>query len=226
VRFILLLSLLLPLSVGASQTDIATAIRALNPSLPQPEITSYSGIINEYSQEYGVEWEIAVAIFKQESNFDLKAVNYLSRDFGIGQMHYKTIQARKLDLGLLLTDDNYAIGETFKLLSELKAKYDKIDKRKGRKWYTRYHSFTHSYRGEYAERLEKHLKVIKRLFDDGRIQKKRKVQRRGREEVQRPLYERDLTTPDSSGQREPDRPIDVIQTSPRRELEGRETTPR
>jgi hypothetical protein len=145
---------------------IYSAIKVLTPSVPDVTAYAYASIIDRYSKEYSIDWKVGLVIFKQESNFNLGAVNYKSFDFGIGQMHHRTIQNRKIDLGQLLTNADYAIGETFKLLAELRDKYDKIDKVKKRKWYTRYHSYTPSNRDNYRVLLDNHLAKIEGLFNE------------------------------------------------------------
>jgi hypothetical protein len=154
----------------ADPTSIFKSIKRLTPSLADETATEYSQTIADLSVKYNVEWKIAVVIFKQESNFDVKAVNYESRDFGIGQMNYRTILDRKIDLGLLLTDSDYAMEETFRLLSEIKTKYGKLDKKRGRQWFTRYHSYVTSNREEYEETLTKHLKKVNEVIRNERKQ--------------------------------------------------------
>lgn len=158
-----MLAVLLLCTQAWAQDPIEFAIKRLNPSLDHNLASTYAESIRRYSVEYGVEWQVAVVIFKQESNFDYKAVNWKTRDFGLGQLHYKTIEANQVDLGQLLSDPDYAVGQTFKILGELKRKYGKIDHRNGRRWYTRYHSFTPSHRTKYRELLAKHMQTVEDL---------------------------------------------------------------
>jgi hypothetical protein len=145
--------------------EIQKAILLLTPSLKADYVARLAIAVEKASNAYHVEWWVIVAILKQESNFDYQAVNWSSRDFGISQFNYKTIEYLKLDLGRLLTDKQYAIYHTARYLADLKKKYAKIDNKNGRVWYTRYHSFTPSFRTIYREKLYEHLKVIQRLSD-------------------------------------------------------------
>lgn len=154
-------------SAGAGD-DIAGAIKTLTPSLSAERVGEYSRLIRAASLRYDIEWPVLVVILKQESNFDPKAVNFLTRDFGMGQVHYKTLQDRKIDLGSLLTDTEYAINETAKILYDLKLKYSESDKKRGRKWYTRYNSYTPEKRDAYRAKLDKHLKAINKVPVDVR----------------------------------------------------------
>lgn len=145
--------------------EIKQAILKLTPSLDQAYAEKLAYYVENASKQHGVEWWVIIAIVKQESNFNYKAVNWESHDYGISQFNHKTIRHLKLDLGRLLTDKRYAIEETARYLSDLKQKYAMIDARNGRVWYTRFHSFTPSLRTVYKEKLHTHLKVIKRLPD-------------------------------------------------------------
>lgn len=159
----------------AKQDMVCVAVRGLNPDLDQGTVDRYVRSIKDHSKRYEVDWKIAVAIFKQESNFNVKAVNWKTRDFGIGQLHYKTIENMQVDLGQLLSDHDYAIEQTFKILRELRVKYDKIDNRNGQRWYTRYHSFNTTHRNDYKLALGKHLKNIEDLSNGSRRRTSREI---------------------------------------------------
>lgn len=159
-NLLLSLLLLLPIQTKADPISVCLAMKALYPPIQDDILLDYSETIDKLALEYKVDWKVIVAIFRQESNFDLKAVNYNSKDFGIGQLNYKTIKDRNIDLGSLLTDKEYAMRHTINFLSELQEKYAKLDSRRGQKWYTRYHSFVNSTRNNYRDYIKKHLRVI------------------------------------------------------------------
>jgi len=145
---------------------IANVIKKLTPSISDDMATTIANNIQDMSTKYSIDWKIFVAIFKQESNFNIRAINYKSRDFGLGQLHYTTIESRNVELGRLLTDSAYAIEETAKILAQLRQTYDKIDKKQGRTWYTRYHSFIPSHREKYNVLLAKHISVIEGVLNE------------------------------------------------------------
>lgn len=156
---------------GATLEEVCRAITTLTPGVSRDTAQAYTSSIVKYSKQYKVDWRVSVAIFKQESNFDHRVVNWKSHDYGIGQMNAKTIQSRDIDLGQLLTDHDYAIEQTFRMLKELQDKYGKIDSRKDLRWFTRYHSFTPSIRAIYRKLLDKHLASIEALE---RVEKRRR----------------------------------------------------
>lgn len=143
--------------------EVCVVMTTLTPSLSKQDADMYSRSIVKYSKQYGVDWRVSVAIFKQESNFNHKSINWKSHDYGIGQMNAKTIQNRDIDLGALMTDHDYAIEQTFQMLKELQDKYGKIDSKNDLRWFTRYHSFTPSIRKNYRKLLDKHLTAIEAI---------------------------------------------------------------
>lgn len=151
--------------VSSDPALVTKVIKKLTPSVKESNASVIAKLIHEYAVKHQVDWRPIVAIFKQESNFDLEAVNYVSRDFGIGQLNYKTILNRKVSLARLLTEYPYAIEETFLIIAELCMTYDRIDRKAGRYCYTRYHSFVPSIRDKYREALKKHLSKIEEVLD-------------------------------------------------------------
>jgi hypothetical protein len=119
-------------------------------------------LIAANSVKYGIDWKIPVAIFKQESNFNYKAVNFKSRDFGLGQINAINIEYYKIDLGKLLTEKDYAVEETIKLLAFL------CNNGRDKGCYTKYHSYTPSQRKKYKNTLKKHFLAIEEVINEWR----------------------------------------------------------
>jgi len=157
IRIIIILVLMCINASSAADHPIFNSIKKLSPDINDKQAKKYATIIEKYSKEYQVDWHIVLAIFRQESNFQLDAVNYASGDYGIGQIHHTNIKAKKLSLVKLLTDPEYAINQTFVMLSELKKSYEKKEKNT---WFTRYHSFKAENRKEYHGILKKWLKEM------------------------------------------------------------------
>ena len=173
MRLVLIL-LLFQGVVCANPSTIASIIVKFNPYLDTKIADKYGIIIDKYSREYGVSWKIVIAIFRQESNFDHKAINWKSRDFGMGQLNFMTIRRRKVDLGALLTDSDYAIKQTFLILKELKERYN-TGARGWYRWFTRYNSFTPHFRRKYNKNLERHLTKIEGFLDEQREEDRKRT---------------------------------------------------
>lgn len=122
-------------------------------------IKDMASSIHKYSKIYEIDYKIILAIFKVESNFNYKAINYASADFGIGQINLTNIKYYKIDLGLLLTNIDYAIKQTFIMLGVTKKSYKKKDGDK-LPWFARYHSYTKKRRIIYYALLKVHLDAL------------------------------------------------------------------
>ena len=144
--FIITIILFFSISLQASQIEYV--ISEISPHLNEKKISKYAKIIDRYSEYFDVEWEVAVAIFKQESDFIHGEIDAKYRDFGIGQINWTNIKARKLNLAKLLTNEEYAFKITFEMLKELKTKYN-TNSRGHWRWFTRYNSYTPSVRRKY-----------------------------------------------------------------------------
>ena len=142
---------------------IAKYISTIEPNLPKEVVEKYSLTIEFYSELYKVEEDIIVAIFKVESNFNMKAVNYKSRDFGIGQINAINMKYYKLDLGLQMTNYEYAIKSTITILRDIKKVYAKREPRftKSLQWWSRYHSYKNKYRKIYDKKVRKQIILMK-----------------------------------------------------------------
>ena len=132
-------------------------ILSLNKYLSRDTACIIAEHILNYSEYYEINPKIAIVIFKIESNFDINAVNYKSRDFGLGQINAKNMKHYRFNLGLQMTSYKYAINSTFIILADLKKRHRKKDK----EWWLRYHSNTREYRKIYKKRFDKAMEIIK-----------------------------------------------------------------
>lgn len=146
--------------------EIKAMMQRVSPDLADQVAIPLARAIHSNSKKYKISAKVAVAIFKQESNFKLDAVNYVSKDFGLGQINYRSILERKINLGKLLTNQEYAVEQTFAILADLKSRYAKIDYKNGRKWWTRYHSRTPALGQAYNTRIEQHLSCMEKAQDE------------------------------------------------------------
>lgn len=172
MRLMMFLLLFNPLVIQSSMFTvdevIANNLIRLNKNLDYENVVEYSNALSYCSETYKLDWRLVAAILYQESGLNHRAISWKSRDYGIGQLHYKTIINRNVDLGKLLTDSAYAIDETCKLLKSLKDKYnyDNVD---WRIWYTRYHSYTPKYRMQYYKLIQKHINRLKNVSNKNNI---------------------------------------------------------
>lgn len=175
ITFLLLLS-----TVSGADDEISNVIKGLSPHLSVKKAKDYAIIIDEYSTEYNINWQIVVAIICQESDFIHGEISDDYQDFGISQFNWRTVRSKQLDLGLLLTDANYAIRETVRHLAFLKSKYYTGAKEHWA-YYTRWHSYTSKRRKiywygtiehKYKNGLRYKLRMIARILENVRREPK------------------------------------------------------
>lgn len=99
----------------------------------------YSISLDDYlklkSFKYGVSSILLKAILITESNLITSAVRCRPRctDFGLGQINIRNVKKLKLDINRLLSDVNYNLDESLKILSQFKKSHP-LDKA----WFVRY----------------------------------------------------------------------------------------
>lgn len=157
---LILIGFLLGNILFASKEEIKADILVLNNRLGEVYLSDLVDNIYENSLKYNINHKIVIAIFRMESNFDIGAVNYASNDYGIGQINKINIKHYKLNLGLLLTELNYAVESTYIHLNNLKKSYNTGSKGYFQ-WFTRYHSFTPKFRKIYYLKLKVFLQKVR-----------------------------------------------------------------
>jgi hypothetical protein len=88
--------------------------------------------VEKYSKIYDIDPKLMLAVFRQESNYSLGAVNKKTKDFSIGQINIKNVRHFKMDQKRLHTDLEYAIERSFFIMSQFKGS--------GKHWWARYNS--------------------------------------------------------------------------------------
>lgn len=163
--------------------EIASVIQGISPHVTEKSARKYAKIIDKYADEYDVDWKVAVAIIKQESDFVPGEINDNYQDFGIGQLNYRNIKKRHIDLVKLLSDQDYAIRQTFMILADIKkAGYNKKAHSYGQ-YFTKYHSYTLERRKIYwfgerasgSDGLKYKLALINRILNNGRDERSGKT---------------------------------------------------
>lgn len=126
-------------------------------------------IVNRLTKQHGIDWKLLVALIAQESSFRVNAMNCakgyqqvaaqvwelvdkteLCQDFGPTQINYKNVKVLQLDINRLLSDWEYSLTETLKILTKLKRTYQEKDPIF---WWARYHSSTKDLKEAYFKRV-------------------------------------------------------------------------
>jgi hypothetical protein len=137
-------------------------------SIVQPELglNSRNKIANDIFhaiKKYKVEPQIVVALIDTESNFIYNKVSSTG-DVSIAQLNVEVWNAEFSRMKLpiikreLLVCENqaYAMEKMTQILSILKKRYSKKDRR----WYARYHSNTTKYKMDYLKKIEIRMKML------------------------------------------------------------------
>lgn len=137
-------------------------------SIVQPELDSNSRrkIANDIFhaiKKYKVEPQIVVALIDTESNFMYNKIS-TTGDVSLAQLNVEVWNAEfarmKLPLIkkelLLREDQSYAMEKMAQILSILKNRHSKKDRR----WYARYHSNTTKYKTDYLRKIEIRMKML------------------------------------------------------------------
>lgn len=138
--------------VNANTTE---KLLKLRPSLDTKYAERLSFYINLYAEKYDLPKDLHIAILFQESTFRLNATN--GNDFGIGQINRRTAKYFCPDIPRLMTDLNYSVHCSAKVLHDFKKRYSKKEKY----WWTRYNSSNKIYRERYRKLVERRLNVIR-----------------------------------------------------------------
>lgn len=137
-------------------------------SIVQPEldINNRNKIANDIHhaiKKYKVPAQIIVALIDTESNFMYNKVS-TTGDLSLGQINvevwnaeFKRLKQPLIDKSKLVTEDqSYAMEQMARILSVLKNRHAKKDRR----WYARYHSNTTKYKHDYLSKIEIRMKLM------------------------------------------------------------------
>lgn len=120
--------------------------------------TQISKAINVYK----VEPQIIVAIIDTESDFKAEKVSSTG-DVSLAQINVEVwnrefvrMKMKPMNREKIIKDQQYALIKMAEILSIIKKRYEKKDRR----WYARYHSNTHNHKKDYLHKLEIRLKML------------------------------------------------------------------
>lgn len=133
---------------------------------PELEINNRNKIANDIYhaiRKYKVEPQIVVALIDTESNFQYDKVS-TTGDLSLAQVNvevwnaeFKRMKMPLIKKELLVTEDqSYAMEKMAQILSILKKRHAKKDRR----WYARYHSNTTKYKIDYLRKIEIRMKML------------------------------------------------------------------
>lgn len=143
---------------------IAKMISVLNPRFNLAERNDVAIKIYQALQKYKIAPQIVVAIIDTESNFNHELVSSTG-DLSLAQVNVNVWNKEFLRMNLptinpekLKTDKAYSLEIMARILSILKTRYEKKDRR----WYARYHSKTKKYKRNYLTKLESRMRLLQK----------------------------------------------------------------
>lgn len=141
---------------------IANMISVVQPELEEIQRDTIASQISKAIKKYKVEAQIIVAIIDTESDFKADKVS-TTGDLSVAQINVdvwnKEFMRMKKPLLIkerIKKDQEYALMKMAEILSIIKSKYEKKDRR----WYARYHSNTYKHKSEYLHKLEIRLRLL------------------------------------------------------------------
>ena len=142
---------------------ISHMIYVVQPELDVNARNKYANDIHHAIKKYKVEPQIIVSLIDTESDFSYRKVSSTG-DLSIGQVNVevwnKEFKRMKLPLiekeNLVTEDQGYAMERMAQILSILKKRHAKKDRR----WYARYHSNTSKYKLNYLRKIEVRMKLL------------------------------------------------------------------
>jgi PBP1b-binding outer membrane lipoprotein LpoB len=142
---------------------IAEMISIVQPELEVNKRHEIANGISEAVTKYKVEPQIMVALIDTESNFKFDKIS-TTGDLSIAQVNvdvwnieFKRLKLPLVDVPRLTSEDqSYALEVMAQILSILKKRHIKKDRR----WYARYHSNTKKYKHDYLRKIEVRMKLL------------------------------------------------------------------
>ncbi len=159
-----------PISKDAS--NIASMIEIVQPEINPNDRNTYAEQISEAVKEFNVAPQVVIALIDTESDFNSRKISETG-DLSIAQINYevwnkefKRMKLPEIDLQKLTSEDqSYAINTMVKILSILKKRHAKVDRR----WYARYHSNTKKYKWHYLKKIEVRMKRLESETQKGLV---------------------------------------------------------
>lgn len=143
--------------------NIEKMISIVQPELKIEDRKKIANDIFHAINKHKVEPQIIVALIDTESDFQYDMVSKTG-DLSLGQINADVwnIEFRRMKLPLIKKefliskDQSYAIEQMAQILTILKKRHGKKDRR----WYARYHSNTKKYKMDYLKKIEIRMKML------------------------------------------------------------------
>lgn len=146
--------------------QVLNQVQKNNPSLNQNFAKKLAKTIVKKSNKYKISPRILAAILMQESSYKISAKNLkcgisistgqrdcVAVDFGIGQINHRTIKSFKFNTDKLLSDLDYSVEASAKVLADFKRMYGKKDP----EYWTRYNAGSIEKRNVYKNLVARHM---------------------------------------------------------------------
>lgn len=147
------------------QIVIEKMIQIVQPELEAELVSAYAKDISKAVHRHNINPQIIISLIDTESNFQASKVSHTG-DLSIAQVNVdvwnKEFQRLKQPLikkgKLKHVDQGYAIDTMARILSILKNRNEKKDRR----WYARYHSNTKKYKWDYLKKIEIRMNLLEK----------------------------------------------------------------
>lgn len=156
--WIKLLVLLFPVTLGADISFCSLHQTYCKVVKNQPDIDrSYASrvatAIDKYSFIYGIDANLLIAIYAQESKYKLNMVNKRTLDYGISQINHNTARKFHLNKNKLLTDIDYSVEAGAIILADFKKRFSKREQ----DWWSRYNTSNPKLRKKYKNKVLRYM---------------------------------------------------------------------
>lgn len=148
--------------VANNVTVINSLISSLGPKLSADKKKSIAKKIHKTLLKYPLPPQVVLAIIDTESNFRQDAVSSTG-DLSMAQINpdvwnkeFERLKKPLIDAEKLQADETYALEMMARILTLLKKRHEKTDRR----WYARYHSGTKKYKEAYLNKIEVRMRKM------------------------------------------------------------------
>lgn len=136
---------------------ILNSVYRLSPKIAKDSAYKIASAVERItsSNSCNIPWQILISIAFNESSFNISAINKKTLDYGIAQISIKNIKRMGLNTSRLLSDPEYSMHISCKLLM-----YNKKYKGKFSSWLGMYRSGTAIWKKEIRKNAESYNKIV------------------------------------------------------------------
>lgn len=124
--------------MASFKEDVKSIIKHRKPKIDRDLLHYKVSTIIKVSDKFKLSPVLLASIVSVESEFNVKAIRYTkgkASDFGLGQIHYKSVKRYNFDKQKLVTNFKYSLEAAATVLKDLKKSFYK---KNPNKWYLRY----------------------------------------------------------------------------------------